>query len=261
MIGKISGVITDMSEEFSQVSVRVDTQPVDVNQPRRAPKASNLRASLTESGVTPDQVRDRLNCYVAGMRPGSRHNALKGAVRFMQWYTGEQTIGDLVVSQGITLEGIRRNFDKLAGVALNDTFNSEHTLGDIIGFTIENPVKSKRSQKQTAELARAGMIGVELASVDNATRPRVVLPGETPLDDPILSWQADALCAQTDPEVFFPEKGESSEQAKKTCALCEVKEDCRAYALCNGETFGVWGGLSESELRQITSPNYLEDTA
>jgi len=261
MIGKISGVITDMSEEFSQVSVRVDTQPVDVKQLGRAPRASNVRASLTESGVTHAQVRDRLNCYVAEMRPGSRHHALKGAVRFMQWYTGEQTIGDLVVSQGITLEGIRRSFDKLAGVALNHTYNSEHTLGDIIGFTMENPVESKNSQKRTAGLARAGMIGVELASVDNATRQRAVLPGETSLDDPILSWQADALCAQTDPEAFFPEKGESTEQAKKVCAVCKVQENCRAYALSNDEKFGVWGGLSESELRQITSPNYLEDTA
>lgn len=250
-----------MSEEFSQVSVRVDTEPVDVKQPRRVPRAPNLRASLKESGVTNNQVRDRLNCYVAETNAISRPRALQRAVRFMRWYTGEQTIGEIVVNQGITLEGIRRNFDKLAGVALDDTFNSEHALGDIIGFTMENPVESKKSQKQTAGLARAGMIGVELASVDNATRQHAVLPGETSLDDPILSWQSDALCAQTDPEAFFPEKGESTEQAKKVCAVCKVQENCLAYALSNDEKFGVWGGLSESELRQITNPNYLEDTA
>ena len=250
-----------MSEEFSQVSARIDTEPVDVKQPMRVPRAPNLRASLKESGVTDNQVRDRLNCYVAEMSAILRPHALQRAVRFMRWYTGEQTIGELVVSQGITLEAIRRNFDKLAGVALDDTFNSEHTLGDIIGFTMENPVESKKPQKQTAGLAKAGMIGVELASVDNATGPRALLPGETSLDDPILSWQSDALCAQTDPEAFFPEKGESTEQAKKVCAVCKVQENCLAYALSNDEKFGVWGGLSESELRQITNPNYLEDTA
>ena len=261
MIGLISGVITDMAEQFSQVSIRVDTQPVDVKQPRRSPRAPNLRASLRESGVTHDQVRDRLNCYVAETSAILRPSALKRAVRFMLWYTGEQTIGELVESQGITLEGIRRNFDKLAGVALNETYDSEHTLGDIIGSTMENPVESKNSQKRTVGLARAGMVGVELASVDNATGPHAVLPGEISLDDPILSWQADALCAQTDPEAFFPEKGQSTKQAQKICTICKVQENCLAYALRNDEQFGIWGGLSERELRQMNNPDNSEDIA
>ena len=29
-----------------------------------------------------------------------------------------------------------------------------------------------------------------------------------------LAWQEDALCAQTDPEAFFPEKGGSTRDAK-----------------------------------------------
>jgi WhiB family transcriptional regulator, redox-sensing transcriptional regulator len=59
-----------------------------------------------------------------------------------------------------------------------------------------------------------------------------------------LAWQADALCAQTDPEAFFPEKGGSTRDAKRICSGCDVKAQCLDYALANDERFGIWGGLS-----------------
>lgn len=64
-------------------------------------------------------------------------------------------------------------------------------------------------------------------------------------------WQSRALCAQTDPESFFPEKGGSTREAKKICLHCEVKVDCLSYALANDERFGIWGGLSERERRRL----------
>jgi len=70
-------------------------------------------------------------------------------------------------------------------------------------------------------------------------------------DDGELSWQADALCAQTDPEAFFPEKGGSTRDAKKVCGSCIVKSECLEYALENDERFGIWGGLSERERRRL----------
>ncbi|BBE22085.1 hypothetical protein MN0502_09680 [Arthrobacter sp. MN05-02] len=70
-------------------------------------------------------------------------------------------------------------------------------------------------------------------------------------DDGELSWQADALCAQTDPEAFFPEKGGSTRDAKKVCGACMVKSECLEYALENDERFGIWGGLSERERRRL----------
>ncbi|WP_081882418.1 WhiB family transcriptional regulator [Cryobacterium sp. MLB-32] len=66
-----------------------------------------------------------------------------------------------------------------------------------------------------------------------------------------LSWQTDSLCAQTDPEAFFPEKGGSTRDAKKICASCEVRTQCLEYALANDERFGIWGGLSERERRKL----------
>lgn len=70
-------------------------------------------------------------------------------------------------------------------------------------------------------------------------------------DDNALAWQSDALCAQTDPEAFFPEKGGSTRDAKKICASCEVRAQCLEYALQNDERFGIWGGLSERERRKL----------
>lgn len=70
-------------------------------------------------------------------------------------------------------------------------------------------------------------------------------------DDQALAWQADALCAQTDPEAFFPEKGGSTRDAKRICTSCDVRGECLEYALNNDERFGIWGGLSERERRRI----------
>ena len=66
-----------------------------------------------------------------------------------------------------------------------------------------------------------------------------------------LSWQEQALCAQTDPEAFFPEKGGSTREAKAVCELSEVRDECLSYALENDERFGIWGGLSERERRRL----------
>jgi WhiB family redox-sensing transcriptional regulator len=66
-----------------------------------------------------------------------------------------------------------------------------------------------------------------------------------------LGWQERALCAQTDPEAFFPEKGGSTREAKRICESCEVRAQCLEYALDNDERFGIWGGYSERERRRL----------
>src|SRR5699024_215552 len=89
----------------------------------------------------------------------------------------------------------------------------------------------------------------------SGARPELALVdfGDSALfaDDEEESWQERALCAQTDPEAFFPEKGGSTREAKKICTGCEVKAECLEYALANDERFGIWGGLSERERRRI----------
>jgi WhiB family transcriptional regulator, redox-sensing transcriptional regulator len=70
----------------------------------------------------------------------------------------------------------------------------------------------------------------------------------TPSDE---SWRLEALCAETDPEAFFPEKGGSTREAKRVCTGCTVRAECLEFALRNDERFGIWGGLSERERRRL----------
>ena len=73
----------------------------------------------------------------------------------------------------------------------------------------------------------------------------------TQVSDTSLSWQERALCAQTDPEAFFPEKGGSIREAKLVCQQCNVRSACLEYALAHNERFGIWGGLSERERARL----------
>lgn len=84
-------------------------------------------------------------------------------------------------------------------------------------------------------------------------KPRLMaVPGFDQMFEEIEDqWQERALCAQTDPEAFFPEKGGSTREAKRICLGCDVKDECLEYALANDERFGIWGGLSERERRRL----------
>lgn len=71
-----------------------------------------------------------------------------------------------------------------------------------------------------------------------------------PLADGDVDW-AQAICAQTDPEAFFPDKGGSTRDAKRVCHTCPIRRACLEYALTHDERFGIWGGLSERERRAL----------
>ena len=94
------------------------------------------------------------------------------------------------------------------------------------------------------------------ATAGATTRNNLTLVSETFASFALASaaddqWQERALCAQTDPEAFFPEKGGSTREAKKICLGCEVRHECLEYALAHDERFGIWGGLSERERRRL----------
>ena len=75
------------------------------------------------------------------------------------------------------------------------------------------------------------------------------------------SWQDLAKCLGVDPDLFFPERGASTREAKEVCRGCVVREDCLEYALANGEKFGIWGGMSERERRRIRRQRALARAA
>jgi WhiB family redox-sensing transcriptional regulator len=64
-------------------------------------------------------------------------------------------------------------------------------------------------------------------------------------------WQDRANCLGVNPDLFFPERGASSVEAKKVCAECVVRLECLDYALVHGEKFGIWGGTSERQRRRM----------
>lgn len=67
-------------------------------------------------------------------------------------------------------------------------------------------------------------------------------------------WTAQALCAQVDGELFFPEKGQPSSPAKAICAECPVRALCLAKAMSmSPPPAGVWGGMSERQRRTLAT--------
>lgn len=66
----------------------------------------------------------------------------------------------------------------------------------------------------------------------------------------VYDWRDEALCAYVDsPDVWFPGPGDSVKVARKVCALCPVRQECLMFAIRNGEYYGMWGGMIESERR------------
>jgi len=65
------------------------------------------------------------------------------------------------------------------------------------------------------------------------------------------AWREQAACRGTNPDVFFPERGESSKAAKAICAACPVTGECLDYALTHAIHDGIWGGLSERARKRL----------
>lgn len=67
------------------------------------------------------------------------------------------------------------------------------------------------------------------------------------------AWKKEGICAQSDPDSFFPSVGEPSAQQKKICFSCPVQSQCLEEALEGNEQWGIWGGYSPRERREIKS--------
>jgi WhiB family redox-sensing transcriptional regulator len=65
-------------------------------------------------------------------------------------------------------------------------------------------------------------------------------------------WQETAACYGLDPEIFFPTTEEEAGLALSYCGMCSVREVCLAWAIQNGERYGVWGGTTEQHRRRLS---------
>lgn len=82
---------------------------------------------------------------------------------------------------------------------------------------------------------------------------------QTLISDSARAWQARANCMGVDPELFFPERGSSTREAKEVCRGCVVRIECLEFAIANSEKFGIWGGMSERERRRVRRARLLEN--
>jgi len=77
------------------------------------------------------------------------------------------------------------------------------------------------------------------------------------------SWRREASCKDTDPELFFPigTTGQALIQiteAKIVCKDCAVRAKCLDFALETNQDWGIWGGTSEDERREIRRRRAIE---
>lgn len=71
------------------------------------------------------------------------------------------------------------------------------------------------------------------------------------MDDKYPPFDGSQLCAQTDPELWFPTAdNQTGKTAKSLCRKCPWKEQCLAYAL-HHDLMGIWGATTERERRGI----------
>lgn len=76
-------------------------------------------------------------------------------------------------------------------------------------------------------------------------------------------WQLKAACRGPQAVVFFPptmperrdEKRFREASAKAICETCNVRGECLEYAMKIREQHGIWGGLSETERKHLTTAN------
>ncbi|HZL80411.1 MAG TPA: WhiB family transcriptional regulator [Demequina sp.] len=66
-----------------------------------------------------------------------------------------------------------------------------------------------------------------------------------------MSTLIGGRCAEVDPAVWFPEKGQTNTAAKAICHRCDIEAACLAAAIADPELEGVWGGTSQRERQAL----------
>jgi len=69
------------------------------------------------------------------------------------------------------------------------------------------------------------------------------------------SFDGSQLCAQTDPEIFFPHPSDRAgiAAAKEICNQCPFIELCLKYALSEPSIQGIWGGTTQRQRETLRS--------
>ena len=69
------------------------------------------------------------------------------------------------------------------------------------------------------------------------------------------AWRLRAACAGRSPNLWFPEGGghsRATQEALAICRTCPVLMDCAEHALAEPELYGIWGGTTETQRKNLT---------
>jgi WhiB family redox-sensing transcriptional regulator len=69
------------------------------------------------------------------------------------------------------------------------------------------------------------------------------------------SWQESGAGGDSDPNIFFPVRGQSILPAVAICQTCAVQPECLRYGLEHSHLVGIWGGTSERQRRLLRRPS------
>lgn len=79
-------------------------------------------------------------------------------------------------------------------------------------------------------------------------------------------WQRHAACRRADPAVFFAPDHEHRTHrerrvaaAKAICATCPVQQSCLDRAQTLAESYGIWGGLTDTERHRLSIRSHHQD--
>lgn len=76
-------------------------------------------------------------------------------------------------------------------------------------------------------------------------------------------WREHAACRGPEAFVFYPpargerlrEKIQREKLAKTICSTCPVRDRCLEHAFKSREIYGIWGGATAGERKDLTVPN------
>ena len=65
-------------------------------------------------------------------------------------------------------------------------------------------------------------------------------------------WATYAACAEVeDGMTFYPQSKQEEREALAICGTCAVRDECLDHAIETNERFGIWGGTTEKQRRQL----------
>jgi WhiB family transcriptional regulator, redox-sensing transcriptional regulator len=220
------------------------------------PTLAELRAEPAEHRpATREQLAELQAAYARGGRPipGQPPSAEQALERIEQLYRDqEQAQGRrLDLSQVARQVGVGRAYAAQTLAALRGGALTTAQRVEQLWRVVERDGGHYLADADTARMLNLSPARVrqELRRLRTGHRQ----PAARPADGGRFAWVKQAACRDTDPELFFPERGHGRQgtAAKQVCASCPVQGPCRDLAVKaasgRNEDHGIFGGTKPHE--------------